>query len=70
MALSVPPSEAILGQATSEEDCPAAEAEESEEEDEEEDDKDKDKDEDEEKSDESGLPEFWEAESATADSST
>ena len=32
--------------------------------------KDKDKDEDEEKSDESGLPEFWEAESATADSST
>ena len=70
MALSLAPSEEMSG-----EDSPDAETEEVEEEDEEgeeEEDKDKDKDEDEdkEKSGESGPPEFWEAESATADSST
>lgn len=64
MALSLLPAEEM-----SEEDCPDAETEEAEEEDEEEEDK-EDKDEDVEKSGESGLPEFWEAESATADSST
>jgi hypothetical protein len=53
----------------SEQDCPDAETEEFEEEDEE-GEEEEDKGKDEEKSDESGLPEFWAAESATADSST
>lgn len=63
MAFSLPPAEAM-----SEQDCPDAETDEAEGEEEEGDDRDKD--EDNEKSGESGLPEFWEAESATADSST
>lgn len=73
MAPSLAPSEATSEVGMSEEDCPDAETKEAEEEDgegEEEEgaDKDKDKDEDKEKPGESGPPELWEAESATADS--
>ena len=54
----------------SEGDCPDAETEEVDKKDEEGKEEDRGKDKDEEKPGESGSPEFWEAESATTDSST